>query len=717
MKDLALLFENPAFRRLGWALAAFLWQGTLVAAILSCVNALLSRRDPRARYAAGCVALLLMLLLPAATYLGHRETAAPPYEALAAVPATAEEDLARGFAANRVTAGEAPESGGIARAFQASAAWLAPWIVPAWLCGVFLLSARFLAGWNIARRLPLKGVRPAPAALQAILERLRVRLGVDRRVLLLESVRVNVPTALGVLRPAILLPVCALTGLSPEAIEAVLAHELAHIRRHDYLINLLQTAAETLLFYHPAVWWVSRRIRIERENCCDDLAVTATGDSRGYVRALVVLEEIRAPRRATPGAAVAADGGSLWRRIARLMPASSSPSPSLAEDAPRWLAGLLALAMVATVGAAARTSLFENSPANPAIQPVSPVPPAAVTSGTPAPAEAARTSRPQKEASVTAARRAAPASGVAGGVTGAIAGGVTAGIGGGVPGGVEEGVAGGVSGGVADGVEGEGDSDDEKTAPAQREGSLAPEDLANLRRHGVTPEFLGALAALGYKQASVNGLLALKIHGVTPEYISEMTALLGKQSLDELDSLRIHGVTPDFVRRFREAGYPQISADDAVSLRIHGVDPDAAAQWAKLAGRKPGLDEIVSARIHGATPEYAREMKALGLEADLDSLVGFRIHGVTPEFVRDLRSLGYTGLSGDDAVTCRIHGVTPAFVKEIQSLGYAAPSIDELTALRIHGATPEFIRKANASAGTRLSIDELLTRRIHGRNS
>ncbi len=704
MKDLALFFEDPALRRLGWALAAFLWQGTLVAAILFCVNGLLARKDPRARYAAGYAALLLMLLLPAATYLGHRETAAPRPELAGVSLAPTGDPSPHGFAAKRTAAGAAPESGGIARVFQASAAWLAPWIVPAWLCGVLLLSARFLAGWNAVRRLPLKGVRPAPAALEAVLGRLCARLGVDRPVLLLESARVSVPTALGVLRPAILLPVYAVTGLPPEAIEAVLAHELAHIRRHDYLVNLLQTAAETLLFYHPAVWWVSRRIRIERENCCDDLAVAATGDSRGYVRALVVLEEIRAPRLAAPGPAVAADGASLWRRVARLMPASSSPSPSLAEEAPRWLAGLLALAMVATVGAAARSSFFQVSAA---VAVGLPVPPAEPTSSVPvAPAAATQASRRQKEKSVTAARRAAPVSGIAGGVTGGIAGGVS--------GGVEEGVAGGVSGGIEGGVEADGE--DKKTASAQSEVRLSPEDLASLRRHGVTPEFLAALAALGYKQASVQDLLALKIHGVTPEYISEMTALLGKQSLDEIVSLRIHGVTPEFARRFHEAGYPQISADDAVSLRIHGVEPDDAAQWATITGRKPGLDEIVSARIHGATPEYARQMRSLGLDADLDGLVGLRIHGVTPEFVRDMRSLGYTKLSTDDAVACRIHGVTSDFVKEVQSLGYAAPSVDELTALRIHGATPEFIRKANASAGARLSIDELVSRRIHGRN-
>ena len=91
-----------------------------------------------------------------------------------------------------------------------------------------------------------------------------------------------------------LLPASALAGLSPQQLEAILAHELAHIRRHDYLVNLLQTLVETLLFYHPAVWWLSRRIRIERENCCDDLAVSLCGDPVAYAKALADLEELRA---------------------------------------------------------------------------------------------------------------------------------------------------------------------------------------------------------------------------------------------------------------------------------------------------------------------------------------------------------------------------------------------------------------------------------------
>src|SRR5262249_61512628 len=167
-----------------------------------------------------------------------------------------------------------------------------------------------------------RGVAPAPAAVNALLARLRSRLRVARPVLLLQSAAVAVPTALGTLQPVILLPFSALTGLTTEALEAILAHELAHIRRRDYLVNLLQTAVETLLFYHPAVWWISRRLRIERENCCDDLAVEVTGNARAYARALVGLEQIRSAR---PAFAVAANGGTTLARLARLLPAPHAP--------------------------------------------------------------------------------------------------------------------------------------------------------------------------------------------------------------------------------------------------------------------------------------------------------------------------------------------------------------------------------------------------------
>ncbi|MGE5276290.1 MAG: M56 family metallopeptidase, partial [Acidobacteriota bacterium] len=306
------LLQSPVFQRLGGTLARFLWQGSVIAALLASANVLLARRRAELRYAASCAALLLMLGWTGTTFLRWRPEppsadGASSREAAVAASVPAPSPAASLRVSFLSTA---------ASRLAARASTLEPWLVTAWLAGVMLLSLRFLFDWRRAQAL-LTRTLPAPPAFDRALARLARRLRVSRPIRLFQSAAVRVPIAIGSLRPVILLPVAAATGLPAEELEAILAHELAHIRRHDYFVNLLQTLAETLLFYHPAVWWVSRQIRVERENCCDDLAIEATGDPRVYARALFGLERMRG---GVAEPAVAASGGLLWRRIARLFP-------------------------------------------------------------------------------------------------------------------------------------------------------------------------------------------------------------------------------------------------------------------------------------------------------------------------------------------------------------------------------------------------------------
>jgi BlaR1 peptidase M56/HEAT repeats len=164
---------------------------------------------------------------------------------------------------------------------------------------------------------------------------------VSRPVRLVASALTQVPAVIGWWRPVILMPVSVLTGggLTPLQLDALLAHELAHVRRHDYLVNVLQTVIEALLFYHPAVWWVSTRVREEREHCCDDLAVAACGDARFYATALLTMEQLRT----APALALAANGGSLVGRVRRLL------TPAAGEAFPRWMAGVVAGGLVIAV--------------------------------------------------------------------------------------------------------------------------------------------------------------------------------------------------------------------------------------------------------------------------------------------------------------------------------------------------------------------------------
>ena len=228
--------------------------------------------------------------------------------------------------------------------------WL-PMFVSVWLAGVVLLTLRLFSGWMWVQRMKSHGARPAPEALQTAAHRLMRRLHIGRAVRLLESTSVSVPTVIGWLKPVVLLPASAMAGLAPNQMEAILAHELAHIRRHDYVVNLFQTVVETLLFYHPAVWWLSRRIRAERENCCDDLAVSLCGDPVAYAAALAELEGLRST---TGDLVLAATGGSLLQRVRRLLGV-----PTHAGRAPGWLAAGVALLVVISMsaGAVARGAL------------------------------------------------------------------------------------------------------------------------------------------------------------------------------------------------------------------------------------------------------------------------------------------------------------------------------------------------------------------------
>ena len=216
--------------------------------------------------------------------------------------------------------------------------WL-PMLLGVWLAGVAILTLRLFSGWMWVQRMKSHDAQPVHEGLEAMGRRLMRRLHIVRAVRFLESRIVDVPTVIGWLRPVVLLPVSTLAGLTPRQVEAILAHELAHIRRHDYLVNLLQTVVETLLFYHPAVWWLSHRIRVERENCCDDLAVSLCGDPVAYAAALAELEGLRA---SSGELAMAVSGGSLLQRIKRVLGA-----PSHAGRAPGWLAAGVALLVVA----------------------------------------------------------------------------------------------------------------------------------------------------------------------------------------------------------------------------------------------------------------------------------------------------------------------------------------------------------------------------------
>jgi beta-lactamase regulating signal transducer with metallopeptidase domain/thiol-disulfide isomerase/thioredoxin/protocatechuate 3,4-dioxygenase beta subunit len=382
MNSLQAITDSPMVYRLGWILLHSVWEALAVAIGLAVLLPALRRRGARAGYAISCGALLLTVLLPALTFL-FVPAPAMPQPALADVAVSRIADISVGTAATprsmpvimrwmpdqsllrsierpappSTTDGSPPAAStvelswkeravSLGRQFQARAAWLLPWIVLGWSLGVALVSLWNIGGWFAVQRLKTHGTDAVTGTIQDAAARIARQLGLKRRVRLLRSALVDTPLVIGALKPVILLPAALITELPAEQLEALLAHELAHVLRQDYIINLLQSVVETLLFYHPAVWWISSQVRKERENCCDDLAVNVICDRTVYVRALATVAGARASSLAP-----AATGGLLAARLRRILGIADRQG----AQSSRWLTGAAILSLC--VFAIAFTSL------------------------------------------------------------------------------------------------------------------------------------------------------------------------------------------------------------------------------------------------------------------------------------------------------------------------------------------------------------------------
>lgn len=294
------LFNAAVINALGWTLVHFLWQGCVIALVYWLICAIAPRHAATLRYWSGLAGMLLCLLVILLTFFlslsPEARFGSQPLYAAAVNPFL-------------VLSGNLPNTWAM---LESGIEPALPLLVLLWLLGVIFFSTRTLRDWLGIRRLLHDGVVAAELQLQVSLEKLKTSLDVQLSVRLLGSTRVAVPMVIGWLRPVILMPLSVVNRLPIDQLEMILAHELGHIRRGDYAFNLLQVVLETVLFYHPAIGWMSRRVREEREHRCDDLVVRACGRPATYARALTSLELLRSP---VLGPAVAATGGNLLARI------------------------------------------------------------------------------------------------------------------------------------------------------------------------------------------------------------------------------------------------------------------------------------------------------------------------------------------------------------------------------------------------------------------
>jgi len=656
--------ENREMVALGWTLLHFCWQGTLLAVLYAIVDRLTARAATRIRYGIAFVALALLPIAAIATFIEQQRLVVTAGNSAQVVTASQLGSMHTAVVTQIKFAAPLLEESELWIAWNADK--LLPWVDSLWLGGVLLLAVRSIGGWRRLERIRSEAIIVAPAEVESSFRRMRRRLKVGRTVVLLVSDRVISPLAMGVFRTAVILPAAALTQLTPEQIAAVFAHELAHIRRWDYLCNLMQIAAECLLFFHPAVWWISRRTRDLREVCCDEVATRSCVDPIVYAETLLRLEEHRA---VTSQLAVAlrGRGGSLLNRVSQVLGEKIVMESKPASGIRLAIASVVIMAVL--IGPRVADALKGSSDnrvasTNSAVQISQPQ----IEAPSPAihqPSQENSAPREVSRAAIVTSAESAPQPTL-----------VTT----------------------------------QESVPAPSKPSQEPKEKGR--------DYIESMRAAGYPldlNKDLDTLVSLRSLGVTPEYAREMTqAGMGAPSLHDLISLKSLGVTPQYITALKEQPYAPANFHDVVSEKSLGVTPEYAKAIGALNLGTPNLHDLISLKAQGITPEYAAEMKASSIGAkDLHELISMKAVGVTPEYAKEMASIGFTNLSTHELISLRAQGVTPEYVRWVRQ-NFPNAGTHELEQASVFHIDAAFIAKAKAHGFNDMSLEKLIKLKITG---
>jgi beta-lactamase regulating signal transducer with metallopeptidase domain len=676
---------NDSMQALGWTLVHFCWQAAVIALLYRMLDLAFLRSRSNVRYAFALAAMMGMLLvalgtlgyeevriahkgstsaavmsdptLPALNLVGPRILGVPTTTTIPSVSA-AKAGMGRDFVS------------AVMHVLPMSLVRLMPWIDAMWLAGVVVLSLRTVGGWMLIRRLRMSALVAIPESVRVTFDRLSERMGIRRRIELFGCERISGPLAMGVFRSVVLLPVSALTHLTPDQLEVVLAHELAHIRRGDYLWNMIQTVVETLFFFHPAVWWLGGHLRQQRELCCDDVALACCADPVVYATALLRLEEQRSSRLQL---AMALDGhgagSGLKARIVRILDGAPGDTPERRRElAPLLLVGISAMLgvfflplphvfadhakpqqlLAATIYPGPRSHVLEGSsdvkcapkeaftllqaPKAAGGKPVAPTPPVAPAHPTP---EIAPVVAASPVPAPLPARVALPPPAIA------------------------------------------------PTVEAIKLIALSPRAIANLslevaQMHTAQPFRASMAFSSGQADSEAKG-----------DYINEMRAAGYGDDLDKLVAMKIHGITPEFARSMAQLGFGKPTADELIQLKIFGVTPETISKLREAGVAPATLRDLTSYQIFKVTPEFVAGMKEAGFSSiPANKLVALRVQNVTPEFAKAARQQ-YPDITVDQLVQLRIFRIDEAFIASAKSHGFNQLTIDKLVRLRISGLLDE----------------------------
>jgi beta-lactamase regulating signal transducer with metallopeptidase domain len=639
-------------------LAELAAKATLILLLAAAVSALLWRASAAVRHLVWCVAVVGVLALPVFSVVlpawelpllpSRAAPASTPAASVVGHPGFHAEVPDRALRAEPMPVVDAPA--GVGAWLPSAAAGLAAAGV---LAGLLWLALGF---WGVARMGRRAQVVHDPEWLRAAHEAAE-QLQLRRPVLLLRDRGAVMPATGGLLWPAVVLPANA-DQWADDRRRAVLAHELAHVKRFDTLTQALAQVACALFWWHPAVWYAARRLRVERERACDDLVLrTGTRASDYASHLLEIARAHRSPWLASSALVSMARPSQLESRLLWVLDAARSRGvPSAGAKLLTVVAGLVIVGSLA------------------AMRPVEirlPQPASLANVGAEIEADHGFLSRAvddrrSKEIRKDDAPKKGPASALA-----------------------------------------------QTDTPPARAGI---DDLVAMRAVGVDAEYIGQMRAAGYTGLSSDDLVSMRAVGVTPEYARQMNGVgWGRLTADQLNGLRAVGVTAAWLADMRRAGVEVRSADEATGMRAVGVDARFVAQMRALGFANASASDLTGMRAVGVTREFVQELVREGVRGvSANDATSLRALRVDADYLADLRAAGLSGLDVETLSGLRAVGVTGAYIRELAGVGLTGLSARRLTDLRAHRIDAAYVREMREAGFADLSADQLIRLRTSG---
>ena len=772
------IFSDNLDYALGWMVVHSLWQATLIAIVSGILMIALRKKSAKLRYVVANVSLLAVFVAAVVTFCMHYDFNEMPTNIVSNKTLNIIESENAPILSNLTENTEGVKNGLLNIAtFKDYFNNNLPLIVVIWVLGVALFLLRLLGSVSYIYYLKSRMNFPTDEYWTDMIQQLSQKAGLKQAVDLVESAMVRTPVVVGHLKPMILFPMGVINKLAPEEVEAILAHELAHVLRHDYIFNLFQSIVEALFYYHPAVWFMSNQIRNERESACDDIAINLINSKMNYAKALVTIQEMAYyPMNVALGFA-----GQRKNQFVMRMHRILNVQQNKTNIMEKLIATLL---IVCTLFGLSYAQNKTENPAKPAdisqnddsfFQNNDNGRPLSMKglwqaevdkneicvlfnnnlkggnwSSTECFDKKEFSEIPTTEKDFTITR----ASGTMR-MTGKFDGNDGYGRFEFTPNAefksyLENQGATGLKESTmlhcffADmnkdfivfmnnvGYKNLSRKNIEELAIFRMDKNLvtyyldffkksgnnnpALNKLVELKIHGIDKEYMATLEKYGYTNAPIDKVLEARIHGIDEGYLAsfERNKANNRYTLDELIQMKIHGADGDYVAKIAGTTNKAVDADDVVNAKIHNLDKIDVDKIERSTGDKLSREDLTSFAIHGIDADYIDKVNSMGLgKLSSEDIVTAKIHGITPEFIKEYTALGFKKLNFEDIVSAKIHGVNSTDVKKFTDMGFKM-NFEDVISAKIHGLTPDYMQQLKQSGFSGISFDDAISFKIHG---